>query len=50
MKKAPKKIIEILDDIQISLFKKAKEKRDKHRVVCHDWDTFIEKLNQKMFV
>jgi prolyl-tRNA synthetase len=42
-----KKIIEILDDIQISLFKIAKEKRDNHRVVCKDWDTFVEKLNQK---
>jgi len=45
-----KKIINILDDIQISLFKNAKEKRDEHRVVCYNWDSFIQKLNQKNVV
>ncbi len=40
-------IIQLLDDIQSSIFKKAKAFRDEHITKADNWDEFVKLLNEK---
>ncbi|BFZ12382.1 hypothetical protein BsWGS_15421 [Bradybaena similaris] len=40
----------LLEDIQNSLFNKAKKELDEHLVVCHDWAEFCDSLDQKKLI
>lgn len=42
-----KKIIELLDNIQVSIFNKAKQFRDEHITVANSWDEFVNLLDTK---
>ncbi|ODV84352.1 hypothetical protein CANARDRAFT_29226 [[Candida] arabinofermentans NRRL YB-2248] len=44
------KIPELLEDIQSSLFKAAKEKFDTHRVIVDEWKDFVPTLNKKNLI
>lgn len=45
-----KKLPELFDEIHNSLYKKAKDTFDAHRVVVHTWKEFVHNLNQKNIV
>ncbi|XP_078001176.1 bifunctional glutamate/proline--tRNA ligase-like [Glandiceps talaboti] len=47
---ATQKIKSLLDDIQVSLYKKAKKERDEHLKVATNWNDFCSFLDQKNLI
>lgn len=45
--KVEERVVELLEDIQQSLFKKAKEVKDKHTVTVTEWKDFVPALDKK---
>lgn len=42
-----KRIPEVMEEMQLGLYKAAKDKFDSHRVIVHDWADFVPTLNLK---